>query len=419
MDRQISNNEQFKSKLGNWVKYIILICVVILAVFLLRNLLKKKADMNDFFIARVERGDIQNTVTASGVVQAAFEREINAPVNTEIKKVILPKGTLVKKNDLILELDQEYTQLEFDKLKDELQLRRNNVDKLKLKFDKDLRDLDYQNQIKGLQLSEFNAQVKDQKRLTEIGAATAEELEAAELKLKVANIEKQILENNVSYAKSVNVKEKESLELEYKIQEKRLQELRRKLTETSVRAPSDGVITWINENIGKTVTEGEALVRIADLSKYKIEASSSDRNAEKIQIGLPVNVRINKNTLTGTITTVLPEVINNTVRFIVELDKPNADILRPNLRVEVYLITDEKKQILKIKNGPAFRGAKTQELFIVENNKARKVKINKGLTNSSFVEITSPEIKEGQLIIISDTKDYDHLDEFTLVKEDK
>ena len=419
MDRQISNNEQLKSKLGNWLKYIVLIAVIIVAMFFLRNFLKKKADMNDFFIARVERGDIQNTVTASGIVQAAFEREINAPVNTEIKNVILPKGTLVKENDLILELDQEYTQLEFDKLKDELALRRNNVDKLKLKFDKDLRDLDYQNQIKGLQLSELIAQVKDQKRLTEIGAATAEELEGAELKLKVANIEKQILENNVSYAKSVNVKEKESLELEYKIQEKRLRELRRKLTETSVRAPLNGVITWINENIGKTVTEGEPLVRIADLSRYKIEASSSDRNAEKINVGLSVNVRINNRTLKGIITTVLPEVINNTVRFIVELDEPNADILRPNLRVEVYLITDEKKNILKIKNGPAFRGAKTQELFILDGNKARKVTINKGLTNSSFVEITSPEIKEGQLIIISDTKDYNHLDEFTLVKENK
>ena len=237
MDRQISDKEQSKGNYKKWVYSIIGILLLFAAIYGLRSLLKNKADKSDFFIATVEKGDVTNTITASGVVIPAFEREINAPVATEIKSVNLSTGAEVEKGDLILELDQEYTKLEYDQLKDELDLRKNNIEKLKLKFDKDLRDLDYRDQIKALQVDELKAEVSDQKRLLDIGGSTREELEQAQLKLKVSKLEKNMLENELQYSRSVNVKEKKGLELEYTIQEKRLKELRRKLKETSVRAP--------------------------------------------------------------------------------------------------------------------------------------------------------------------------------------
>ena len=58
--------------------------------------------------------------------------------------------------------------LEYERLQDELSLRKNNIDKLKLQYDKDLRYLDFQDQIKALQLSELKAKLGDQKRLLNI-----------------------------------------------------------------------------------------------------------------------------------------------------------------------------------------------------------------------------------------------------------
>lgn len=416
MDREIPQKEKTKSNITGIIKYVLIAAVIIAALFFFRKFIKKSGTYDDFHIAQVERGDIQNTLTATGTVTPSFEREINAPVNTEIKKVILPKGKLVNSGDLIMELDQEFTQLEYDKLSDELELRRNDIDKLKLTYDKDLKDLEYQDQIKNLQLSQLEADVADKQRLLKIGGATKEDVERAQLQLEVAEIEKKILENNLEYSTKTNVNDKKNLELEFKIQEKRLAELRRKLKETSVRAPINGVITWINEDIGRTVSEGEPLVRIADLSSYIIEATSSDRNAERINVGMPVNVRINNNNLKGEIVTILPAVENNTVGFIVELENSNADFLRPNMRAEVFLITDEKKDVLKIKNGAAFRGASNIDIFVIRGGKAEKTRITRGLSNSDFIEIASGNVKEGDRLIISETTDYDHLDEFEIKK---
>lgn len=413
MDKQISQDEVTKGKLQTMLKYLVIFATLAALFWWGRGFLKKTGDKSDFHIVQVEKGDIQNTLTASGVVVPSTEREINAPVTTEIKEVVKTRGEFVNTNDLILKLDQEFTKLSYDQLDDELQLKRNNIDKLKLEYDKNLRDLDYQNQIKALQLEELSAQLKDQKRLTEVGGATAEEVEQAQLQLKVAQLEKKMLENELSYRQSVNVNEKKGLELEFTIQEKRLAELRRKLRETNVRAPQSGVITWINEDLGRKVQEGEALVRLANLDNFKVEASSSDRNTNKISVGMPVNVRINKKDLSGIISTILPEVENNTVKFYVELDEPNADILRPNIRAEVFIITDSKSDVVRIKNGPAFKGARSQNVFVVSGDKAVKRRIVKGLINSDFVEINE-NLQVGERVIISDTKEFDHLDEFVI-----
>ena len=416
MDKEISSGEIRRQKLFASLKYVIGAFILFGLVWWGRGFLKKKGDRGDFHIVKVERGDILNTLTASGVVVPSLEREINAPVSTEIKNVIKTRGEFVDLGDLILELDQEFTQLSYDQLYDELQLKRNNVDKLKLEYDKNLRDLDYQNQIKELELAELSAQVKDQQRLNEVGGATAEEVEQAQLKLKVAELEKKMLENELAYRRNVNVNEKKGLELEYTIQEKKLAELRRKLRETAVRAPQSGVITWINEELGRKVQEGEALVRLANLDKFRVEASSSDRNANKISVGMAVNVRINNKDLTGNIATILPALENNTVKFYVELDEPDSDLLRPNIRAEVFIITDSKSDVLRVKNGPAFKGAKSQYLYVVQNDQAIKRRITKGLVNSDYVEILN-NLSEGERVIISDTKDYDHMDEFTLVSK--
>ena len=413
MDREISHKEQSSNKIKNLIPLVLLILAVGASYYFLKDKLQKTGKANDFHIVQVERGNIKETLSAAGVVVPSAERVINAPVSTEIEEVFKSTGEKVKKGDLILKLDQEYTGLEYERLQDELELRKNNIEKLKLQFDKDLLDIDYQDQIKALQLSELRTQVQDQKRLLEIGGATKEEVEAAELKLKISQIEKKVLENELNFKRSVNTTDKKNLQLEYDIQTKRLKELKRKLSETAVKSPSEGVITWINENIGKTVNEGEALVKIANLQKYKVEATTSDRNSKKLQVGLQVEVRIGKDRLKGEVSRVLPEIINNTVKFQIALEVNDHKALRPNLRTEVYVITNNKENVLRSKRGNALVGTQSQFFYKVVNKEAIKTRVTKGLVSSEYFEITDG-LKEGDHIIVSDVEDFEHMDKFLI-----
>jgi len=409
MDRVIDNSLQRKNKLKQIGRILLILAVLVGGFFLLRKVLKTTVDTSKFRTSKVELGTIENTITATGSVVPTFEQQVNAAVNSEIKSVYPTSGAEVKKGDLILELDEEFTRLEFESLNDKVELRRNDITKLRLEYDKNLKELDYENQIKTLGLSSLEAQLSDKKRLKEIGGATQEEVEQAELNLKIAQLEQKKLENELEFRKKSITNDRRNLELEMMIEEKKLRELRKKLKQTKVAAPRDGVITWIKEDIGLKVTEGDALVRLANLEAFRVEASCSDRYANVIQVGQPVKVRINRKDLNGRITSILPAIENNTISFIIELeDKSNAN-LRPDMRVEVFIISDRKEQVLKVKNGPAFKGGVQQPIFIVRGDQAFKETIKIGLTNMDYVEVQGG-LQEGDRIIISDMKEYEHLD---------
>ena len=414
MDRALSESKKRKNSLKFWSRLLIIVAVVLLGFFFLRNILKTKLSQDDFQMATVEVGDIANTISAYGTVVPAFEEQINSPIATEIKEVLIRSGASVQKDVLLMRLDEEYIQLEYEQIKDQVELKKNNITKLRHEYQKNLNELKYEDEIKGLQLASLEAQLKDAERLQKIGSATVEEVEKAQLELDIAKLEKKKLENNLDFREKTIDSDKRNLELEVLIEEKKLKELQRKLNETTVKATRPGVITWINESIGQKVNEGEPLARLANLEAFRIEASCSDRYANLVKAGLPVQVRINNSDLTGYISSILPAVENNTLGFIVELDEYNHGSLRPNLRVEIFIISDRKEQVLRVRNGSAFSGALEQNLFVVRGEEAIRERVQIGLTSKDHVEILSTSIEPGDRIIVSNMDDYDHLKSITL-----
>lgn len=409
MDRELSRSTVRKNRLKPVIRIVLILLAATAGFYLLTYFLKPKAGKQDFRMAKVEIGDIEQTISANGLVVPAFELQLNAPVNTEIKEVFLKSGAQVKSGDLILGLDEEYIQLEYGSIKDELELKNNNITKLKLEYEKNLKDLEYEDGIKGLQLSSLESKLKDVTRLKEIGGATQEEVQQSLLELEIARLEKKKLENDLNFRKQTLKSDQRNLELEVLIQEKKLKELDRKLSETSVKAPRSGVITWINQDIGKKVNEGDPIVRLADLQSFRIEASCSDRYSSLVKVGMPVKVRLNQSRIEGRIVSILPAVQNNTLEFLVDLDDPDYKDLRPSMQVEVFIVTDKKENALRVKNGPTFKGAIEQKIFVVKYNEAIAYQVRIGLTNTDFVEIISDGIKPGDQVIISDMSDYEKI----------
>ncbi len=414
MDRTISIGEQRNGNKSRWLKILVAIAVLVVAFFGLRKLLTTTVKQKDFVKARVEMGTVENTISASGLVLPSFEQQINAPISTEIKNVFLKSGTEVKKGDLIMDLDQAYIRLELESLKDQLELRKNNITRLKLEYDKNLRELDYNAQIKNLEVFSLKSALEDVKYLESFGGATMQEVKKAGLALQISELEKKKLNNELEFRKAVITSDRRNLELEVMMQDKKITELSNKLNATSVKASRPGVVTWVNESIGKKVTEGEALVRIANLDGFRVEASCSDRYAKVVKSGMPVRVRINDSNLEGIISSILPTIENNTIEFVVTLNENNHPALRSNMRVEVFLISNRKENVLRLRNGPGINGAINQDVFVVNGKEAVRRKINLGVTNSNYVEITGGDLKAGDQVIISDMKSYERFDKVEL-----
>jgi HlyD family secretion protein len=375
------------------------------AVWMVRSFFTSSINKSEILTGTVERGNIENTITASGEVLPEFEEIITSPINASIQSVALDAGSPVKSGQSVLKLDKSSSQMEYEKLKFQLESKQNDIRKLKLDLDKSFYDIKSNNDIKQLRNNSLEAALENARRLYKAGGGTKEDVEQAELNLKVSLLEKQQLENEIkSKQQTMQVEIRES-EIAAEIQRNDLTELERKLKQADIVASRPGVVTWINKNIGASVREGESLARIADLSSFKVVGSISDNYLSELHIGLPAIVRINDSTVRGKIVNIYPSVQNNIVSFDVQLDDRSNKLFRPNLKVDVFLVTATSNNVLRVSNGPAFKGTSPQKVFLLNNGIANAVSVHTGMSNFDYIEIKD-KLKEGDVVIISDMESF-------------
>ncbi|MFI5157162.1 MAG: efflux RND transporter periplasmic adaptor subunit, partial [Chitinophagales bacterium] len=368
---------------------------------------------SDFVTAIVETGAVENTISATGEILPEFEEIVSSPINASIQKVLLDAGSSVQSGQSILTLDKASSQIEYEKLGFQLESKRNTIKKLRLELAKSFYDLKSSNDIKQIRINSLQADVENSRRLFKAGGGTREDLEKAELNLKVARLEKEQLENEIrSKQQTMQVDMRES-EIAASIQENDLHELARKLKLANIVASRPGVVTWVNKNIGASIREGESLARIADLSSFKIVGSISDNSLDRIHNGMPVIIKINETQLRGTLSNIYPAVQNGIVSFDIRLQEKANKLYRPNMKVDVFLVTSSNNQVLRITNGAAFKGLPVQDIFVLNHGKAERRTVHIGMTNFDYVEIKD-NVKVGDQVIISDMSSFKNAKEITI-----
>jgi len=398
-------------------KRILISCVVIAMLiataWLIRYYFKPSLTTADFITAKVTTGIIENTINATGEVLPEFEEIIASPISASIKNVLMDAGNKVNKGQSILTLDKSITQTAYEKLRFQMESKENEIRKLKLDLEKSFFDIKSNNSIKQLRISNLKDAVSSAKRLLNAGGGTKEDVERAQLDLKVAELEKLQLENEIKSKQQTMKIEIREAEISLAIQRSDLDALKRKLDLAQVVATRQGVITWVNKNIGASINEGEALVRIADLSGFKVAGSMSDNMLEKVNNHMAAIIRVGDKLLRGAIVNISPAVNNGIISFDIQLnDKSNA-ALRPNQKVDVFLITDTRNGVLRIANGAAFNGSNLQEVFVIKNGIAERRTVKTGLSNFDYIEILSG-LKEGDEVITSDMASYKNVKTITI-----
>ncbi|MCE6991796.1 efflux RND transporter periplasmic adaptor subunit [Dyadobacter sp. CY323] len=413
MDREIAPDYVNTTRNRRWLMIVAIVVALGILVFFFRKSLVSSLASDRIRTGTVGTGDVENTLTASGEIIPAYEQIFTSPIRASIKRILITPGTRVQPGQAIIELDKSLTLIEFERYQDQLELKKNGIDQLRMKLDKNLYDAEISDKIKSLNINKLKADFEDAKRLQKVGGGTAEDITRAENALKVAELEKQQLENDLKYNRESMGASLKETQLGAQIEGKNLQELQHKLRMADIVADRKGVLTWVNENIGSSVNEGEMLAKVADLGSFRVEGSCSDVYADQVKAGLSVIVKINEAELRGMITQVKPAVKDGVIGFVVQLDNANNESLRPNMKVEVYVVTSKSTRTMRVPNGPAFTGKRKQFVYVLENGTAYRREVETGLSNFDFVEIKSG-LKPGEKVILTNMNDYEHLEEISI-----
>ena len=274
-----------------------------------------------YITATVQRGDIEDQVSATGSLQPRDYVDVGAQVSGQLRKIHVEVGTEVKEGDLLAEIDAETSQARVDASRAQLRSQQAQMAERELTLAKAERDL------------------QRQKNLSAEEATTAETLQNAETAVKTARVQIQSLKASM-----------EQLQASMRVEEANLKF-------TKIYAPMAGTVVSITARQGQTLNTNQSaptILRIADLSIMTVQTQVSEADVSKLRGGMPVYFTTlggQGRRWYGELKKIepTPTVTNNVVLYNALFEVPNNNrSLMTSMTAQVFFVVAEAKDVLVV-----------------------------------------------------------------------
>jgi HlyD family secretion protein len=401
MDRKIDTKIIRQRRVKAAVTIFVTAAALVVAFTLLVRVFRSGISSADVYTSTVDKGAIEISIPATGKVIPLSEEIIISPVSTKIMEVYKKAGDVVAEGDVILKLDLITIHTEIEKQDNELKMKQYKLDQEKITSQSTLSDLEMEIEISEMQIKRMEALLKNERFLDSIGAGTADKIRKAELDFAVDRLKLKQLRRKYENQQRMAESNGKVLELDYSIARKNAMLKDKIMTEAQVLAPRTATLTWVNDQVGAKITEGEQLAVISDLSHYKVEAEASESYGNRVISGSSVVVKTAGAELRGKVGNVVPSVRNGIIVFTVFLDDNQHELLRSGLKVDVHVIRAVQEEALRIANRSYYTGAGEYDLWVARDGEAVKRKVALGESSYRYVEVKDG-LSEGEVVITSD-----------------
>jgi len=402
-------------------KIILSLIFLFILIFSILNLTKGKEKSNlNFKTAIVKRGDIISLVRETGFVEPKRLIEVKSKISGEIKKIFVNEGDIVKKGDILAELDKTDILTEIEETKAELKKARAILEKLKnTPRPQEIKKANATVSAALAKLKNAEADFKRIKKLYEKGFASQDELDEAQKNYSLAKAEYQKAKEEYELIKEGPQKE-EILEAMAEVEriKAKLKKLKVRLSYTTIKSPIDGVVLEKDVEEGEMVTAGTLstsygtlLFVLGDLREMFVKVKINEVDIDKVKIGQKVIIHLDAapyKKYIGKVIQITPlgRDENGIIKFnvIVKIKNPDNNI-KSGMTADVDIIVDQRKNVLYVPI-EAIRWDEKENSFVVEqilNGKSIIKKVHVGIYNENFREI-SGDIKEGDIVKIFFTR---------------
>ena len=212
-------------------------------------------------------------------------------------------------------------------------------------------------------------------------------------------------------------REQQVAQLEYSVDlmEKNLAIIQQQLENLTVKAPIKGQLTSLNAEIGQSISRGENLGQIDDITAYKIRAAIDEHYIARVVVGQKGTFTFDNNTYSLVIKTVYPEVSGG--RFEVDLvfDGEAPSGIRRGQTVHIRLELSAPEEVLYVEMGGFYQTTGGQWIFVVEpgGKAAVRSNIRLGRSNTQFVEVLEG-LKEGENVVTSSYDNYGDIEKLNI-----
>ena len=333
--------------------------IVLLGIIIIVNV--KKTGGVKVEVARVERGEIEDIVSAPGEIRAKEERKINAEVTAEVVKLLIEEGDWVNRGEILVKLDSTEQFAAYQRAMANVGAQRA--------------DLEFKRE-----------QLKRKKELYDKGLISRENFENIATEVELTS---SILENART----------------------ELGRARRSLDRATIRSPIPGTVMDINKEEGEVVVAGtinnpgSIILTVSDLEEMEMAADVNESEIPLVSTGDTARISVDAfpdTTFTGIVyykASMPNEMSSSTaVEFEVKISIPHHPGMLPGMSANCEIVTAKKDSIIRIPLQALVARNKKNGVYKIEEGNTKFVEVKTGITEAMWVEITEG-LEEGDLIV--------------------
>lgn len=337
--------------LRKWWLWAGLILLIVAGVFGYKSWAGKNA-VPEYRTAKIERGEITATVSASGTLSPVVSVQVGSQVSGQIKEIYVDFNSEVKKDQLIARIDPETFEYRVRQSQADLDAARSQVATQQANI-----------AAQRAQLSQVEVTIADARRdlerkqqLVEKGFISGAERDKAQATYnalveqgKAAQAQVQVAIANAGNAQA-GVKQREAALAQAKID----------LERTAIKAPVNGVVIKRSVEKGQTVAASlqapELFIIAENLADMRVDTSIDESEIGRIRTGQKATFTVDAfpgRTFEGGVKQIrqAAQTVSNVVTYLAEISAPNPNkILLPGMTANVRIVTDSRNDVLKAPN---------------------------------------------------------------------
>lgn len=366
-----------------------------------------RIDARTISVGEVVRGEFNDYIRVTGQVQPITTVQLSPLEAGIVERLVVEEGASVRKGDVLVELSNTSLTLEILNSEAELAEKQNILrntlismeqEKLDLRLDKVQLDLDVERKRRTWQQNE--ELYRSNLIAREEWLQSKEDYELAAKKREL-NIERQVQD---SLYRTVQI---EQMEDNLANMKRNMQLIRQRIDNLQVKSPIDGEVGLLDVVLGQSVSSGQKIGQVNDLSDYKVEAQIDESYIDRVRAGLDATFERQDTSFTMRLRKVYPEVRNGQFRADFTFAGAHPRNIRSGQTYYLHLELGQPTDAVIIPRGSFYQTTGGAWIYVLapEGDRAYKRTIRIGRQNPQYYEVLEG-LEPGERVIVSGYENY-------------
>lgn len=402
MDRVIEKKKGIRPKHVLWGVGGLILIFVIIKIATSDYTSVYRTEKDKLTIGTITEDWFNDYITVIGQVEPISTIYLDAIEGGRVEERLIEEGTMVKKGDIILRLENRQLYQAILTSEASLAEKENYLRNTRISFEteliqskKNILDSEFSLTRKKRTLGQYEILLKDELISKEEYLQAKEDYDYQERLLEI---------NKLKAHNDSLIRQTSMLTLESDLEKMRetLKLVRERIDNLNVRAPIDGQLGMLDAEIGQSIGTGQRIGQINVLTNYKVTAQIDEHYIDRVRAELPGTFERAGTTYNVELRKVYPEVRSGQFKIDMVFEGTKPDNIRTGQTYHVKLELGQPEKAILLPRGGFFQSTGGQWIFVLseDGSSATRRSIRIGKQNPQYYEVIEG-LKPGEKVITS------------------